>query len=45
MALVGNDAECVVTDAGTSGCDQIAACVYDTDAQHWACHQQACCAP
>ena len=40
-----NDADCVVTDAGTSGCDQVAACVYDTDAQHWGFHQQARCAP
>jgi hypothetical protein len=40
-----NDADCSLTDAGTDGCEQIAACQYDPTAQHWACHQQACCPP
>ncbi|HEY1695248.1 MAG TPA: hypothetical protein VGG39_23935 [Polyangiaceae bacterium] len=39
-----NDADCPPVDAG-GGCDVPQNCVYDPQAQHWACSHQACCPP
>lgn len=39
-----NDMDCPVVDAG-GGCSVPQNCVYDTQAQHWACSQQSCCPP
>ncbi len=39
-----NGMDCPVADAG-GGCSIPQNCVYDTQAQHWACSQQACCPP
>ncbi len=39
-----NDTDCPVVDAG-GGCSVPQNCVYEPQAQHWACSQQACCPP
>jgi hypothetical protein len=39
-----NDADCPAVDAG-NGCPVPQNCVYDPQAQHWSCSQQACCPP
>jgi hypothetical protein len=39
-----NDDDCPLVDAG-GGCGVPRNCVYDPQAQHWACSQQACCPP
>ena len=39
-----HDAGSPVVDAG-GGCSVPQNCVYDTQAQHWACSQQSCCPP
>jgi hypothetical protein len=39
-----NDMDCPPIDSG-GGCSIPSACLYDTQAKHWACNDQPCCPP